>query len=248
MNRTLVAISVVGFFLGLVTGAELLAPWKASVIELVETLGTIVLSAVAIATVWLGYLGFNKWQPETVGRRRLEHAEALLTDIYRFRHLIQAARDPIRAAEEPEETTSRVPENNESPEISQFRDWFYMPIAKLHEDPNFLPSLFSKRYRSQALFGLEVEGLFDQAQLTVWQIEHASRQLVLSVRASPLELENTERTTRYKQAIGYMADDVDQIKLDVDKVVLGFESLLGPILMHTGNSFASNKAPLSQQQ
>ena len=64
--------------------------------EIIKVMAPIFTASAACFGVWLGWKGLSKWHTETVGKRRVELAEAVLADIYEAKEIIENARSPGR--------------------------------------------------------------------------------------------------------------------------------------------------------
>lgn len=81
------------FYLGFMTAWIMIELAGSDSIAIIDEATKLVLAGAAVATVFLGYMGFNKWQVETVGKRRVSIAEDILIKFHGFSNSIRSARN-----------------------------------------------------------------------------------------------------------------------------------------------------------
>lgn len=189
------------------------------IVEIVQLVSTVVMTIVAVATVFLGYMGFHKWQVETVGRRKIELAEELLTSFYKFREVVKHARTPVTKADE---GRSRVISDVEAPNVATFRNWFYTPQERLHAEQDFLATFFAARHKANAHFGPEIDRLFTIAEQALLEVRAASRQM------STMDPDKwgSPEIIPLKVKMGFLQSDDDMVGSMVSRIIDGAESVL----------------------
>jgi hypothetical protein len=101
---------------------------------------------------------FAQERVQLVYKRQFELAEGLLSDAYRFRDLIRAAR--ISGSFGGEGTT-RKSEKDESAQVKQMKDTYYIPAERLQRNGEFFAGFFAKQFTATAQFGPKVRESFD---------------------------------------------------------------------------------------
>jgi hypothetical protein len=81
-------------------------------------------------------------------KRRVELAEEVLADFYRFAGIIRAVRSPGGFRDE---SASRPRTESETPAEASKLDAYFVPIARVAQQSDFFSNLRSKRYRSRGL-------------------------------------------------------------------------------------------------
>ena len=84
-----------------------------------------------------------------VFKRRIEFAEDLLASFYKLRDVVRAVRSPMSDSEE---GAGRERRQMEIESESRSRDTFYVPLARIQKNSDFLSEFFSKQYRAHASF------------------------------------------------------------------------------------------------
>jgi hypothetical protein len=118
-------------------------------------------------------------------RRRVEFAEELLGAFYKLRDTVLSIRGPFSYGDE---GATRKRREHESEPEARARDGFYVPIARMQKETEFLSDLASKKYRAQAVFKREIQRAFELANEVLNTIQIASGMLVEQVgqqRADP---------------------------------------------------------------
>src|SRR3984957_9886527 len=111
-------------------------------------------------------------------RRRVEFAEELLAAFYKLRDIVLSIRGPFSYGDEG--ATRKRREHESEPEATA-RDSFYVPIARMQKQTEFLSDLISKKYRAQAVFKRDIQRAFVLANEVLNTIQIASGMLVEQV-------------------------------------------------------------------
>jgi hypothetical protein len=112
-------------------------------------------------------------------KRRVELAEEVLADFYRFAEVIRAIRVPGGLESESED---RGRAEDETPAEASKLDAYYVPIARIAAQSDFFSSLKAKRYRSRALLGAPIDGAFAALEDAIWEVRLAAVSLSNMVR------------------------------------------------------------------
>lgn len=90
-------------------------------------------------------------------KRRVELAESILADFYQIGDIIRSIRFPVASARE---AAGRAQAANESDDIKHQRDAYFVPIVRLTTQSEFISGFMSKRYRSRAVLGQQIDQAF----------------------------------------------------------------------------------------
>ena len=101
-------------------------------------------------------------------KRRVELAEAILADFYQCGEVFREIRSPGGFSSE---ATNRARKENETAEESGQKDTYFIPIARIRKNSEFLSNLMGKRYRSRAILGLAVDEAFQKIQDAIVKIQ-----------------------------------------------------------------------------
>jgi len=110
-------------------------------------------------------------------KRRVELAEDLVSGFHQIRDVIMQIRSPLAYSNE---SADRVPGERETENVTRKINSYYVPIARLKQNGEFIQGLLSKRYRAQALFGADIDLAF-QSIISVLNDIHISADGSVSV-------------------------------------------------------------------
>jgi hypothetical protein len=108
-------------------------------------------------------------------RRRVEFAEEVLASFYKLKDTVWVIRGPFSYGNEGE---TRKRREHEIEAEARSRDGFYVPIARIQKNSEFLSHLASKKYRAQAVFQNEIHRAFELTVEVLNAIQIASSMLV----------------------------------------------------------------------
>jgi len=157
-------------------------------------------------------------------RRRVEFAEELLAAFYKLRDIVLSIRGPFSYGDEG--ATRKRREHESEPEATA-RDSFYVPIARMQKQTEFLSDLISKKYRAQAVFKRDIQRAFVLANEVLNTIQIASGMLVEQVgqpRADPefwRKLEGQIWNTSTPDKPDELSQKIDQAIEIVEAAVVG---------------------------
>ena len=113
-------------------------------------------------------------------KRRVELAETILSDFMQMNDLIQAVRSPLAFGGE---AVGRTRNEGETEEEARQRDSYYVPIARLTKHSEFISELMSKRYRSRAVLGDQIDRAFQEIREVIIRVQASSSSLMRMVGA-----------------------------------------------------------------
>ncbi|WP_156527952.1 hypothetical protein [Bradyrhizobium stylosanthis] len=158
-------------------------------------------------------------------KRRVEFAEQLLADFYKFADIISAVRSPGAFGDE---GSSRPRQDAEYAGTARNRDIYFVPLERLRKEQEFLSSLFSRRYQARALFQGALEEAFQPAAEIVNSIRVAASMLIQYVGN---QSHNPSLFARLEADIwGGYGDDRDVIALKLQGVLAKADEVLGTML------------------
>jgi hypothetical protein len=96
----------------------------------VSAIANVAIAITAGFAVYQGFKSLSTWRTETIGRRRIELAQEILTDFYQARDILHSVRHFIHFQHEAED---RPIEEDEDDKTRMFRDAAYIPIARLSD-------------------------------------------------------------------------------------------------------------------
>ncbi len=108
-------------------------------------------------------------------RPRVEFAEELLAAFYKLKDIVLSIRGPFSYGDE---GATRKRREHEIEQEARARDSFYVPVARMQKQTEFLSDLTSKKYRAQAVFQREIQRAFELANEVLNTIQVASGMLV----------------------------------------------------------------------
>lgn len=160
-------------------------------------------------------------------KRRVELAELLLANFFQASDVIRAIRSPASFAEEAA-TRPRTPNETEG-QAGQL-DGYFVPIARIRANTEFISSLLSKRYQGRALLGDSIDEAFQLIDTVLNRIYVSAVALNSMVRRGSAALERHEdRVTRYEADI-WNTGTGDQLTLTVDQAIEIARRVCVPIL------------------
>ena len=110
--------------------------------------------------------------------RRVEFAETILADFF---HVVDIIQDARSSGAPPERGLERPRTKEETDEQARDIDLYYAPKARLAKHSDVISGLMSKRYRSRAILGTEVDQAFDEISRAIRGIQISSDALAHSV-------------------------------------------------------------------
>lgn len=90
-------------------------------------------------------------------KRRVELAETVLSDFYQMTAVLKEVRNPGAFSSEWED---RTPAENETEGEAQTRNTYYVPLGRIKRNSEFISGMMSRRYRSRATLGVEIDQAF----------------------------------------------------------------------------------------
>ncbi|HZR37588.1 MAG TPA: hypothetical protein VFA75_19610 [Nevskia sp.] len=207
-------------------------PWTtADIYELVKVLATVCTAAAAVVGVQTARAGLTKWRSESLGKRKTELAEQVLSGAYEVRDAFMWVRTPAFGGREGE---SRPPEGNESDALRKLRNDFFIPIERLNNSREVFAKLQALRYTVGAHFGQD-------AMKPLAALLEARRAIV---SAASLLITNAHFAEDHaaahslvplREALGWSDKRPDKLDEQVEAAVAAVEAFCRPVLSERPN-------------
>jgi hypothetical protein len=195
--------------------------------EILKIAGGVATGSAACVGAYVAFRGLRKWQEETIGKRRAEVAEEVLSSFLHIRRVF----DGIRSrAVRINEGSTRSPEPHESPELKRQRDRYFVVIERLAKEENQFTNLDKIRYIFEAYFGKDAARPFDIIDDVYTTIGSSAEILIQIALADPTEKDRaTEMPLR--NALGWgEAKRPDDIDRKLDDALQSIERTCRPVL------------------
>lgn len=160
-------------------------------------------------------------------KRRVELAEELVAGFHQLGDVIAAVRSPLGHAGEGQ---GRPRGKYETEEQARQRDTYYVTLARLKNNGEFISSLMSKRYRARALFGADIDQSFQDMQDVLVAIHVSADTLIRLSGASDRTRDNDDIWNECERDIWRMSaagDPLDRKLCHASEIV---EAVCRPIL------------------
>lgn len=157
-------------------------------------------------------------------KRRVELAETILSEFLQMNDVIQAARSPFAFGGEAD---GRTRNEGETEEEARQRDSYYVPLARLMKHSEFVSGLMSKRYRSRAVLGDQIDRAFQEIREVILRVQTSSSTLMRTVGA---RRPDEALITRCEADIWAGLPEEDQLQPKVNQAIEIVEAVSRPIL------------------
>jgi len=179
--------------------------------------------------VWLAVIGYKKWLPEVVGKRKSELAEDVIAGFYHMKDIIGWARFPGGYESEGASRESDIPEGDDE---RRMKNSYYRTVERLQNEGTTFSDLMAKKYRAMAYFGRDAGKDFDDSK------ELRAR---LIITAGQLIRYYNQRTTmpedkwdKWEAMIGWGLEEDDEFSGKLDALVKRVEQFYGQWLLRKG--------------
>lgn len=161
-------------------------------------------------------------------KRKVELAEVLVANFLQAHDVIRAVRSPGAYLEEGAE---RERQPNEDDNQRRTMDTYYVPLARLSRNSEFISGLMSKRYQARALLGSETDQAFQLIHEVIVEIQVSAQSLIRSVSRGQKPYERNEsHWQRCESAIWEGLAETDTISTRVQSAIERIEAICRPIL------------------
>jgi hypothetical protein len=206
-----------------------ITPEKLTILDFFEPTASLITAVAAALAAYFAYRGLDSWLKETVGRRKIELSEDVLSDFYQFRDIVSSVRSAFSYPTE--ESRKRVRNTSDSEQLNAALDSHYVPIARIDEHREFLSTFFAKKYRVMSYFGSKAAVPFEEANSILSSIRAAAIGLMNSARRQRPPNANIQDLWESTIWEGHFEEGgEDLVKSRVDKAVSDIENICGPFL------------------
>ena len=161
-------------------------------------------------------------------KRRVELAETILSDFLQMADVSQAVRSPLAFGGEGD---GRTLHEGETEEQARQRDSYYVPLARLIKHSEFVSGLMSKRYRSRAVLGAQIDQAFQEIRDIIISIQTSSNTLMRMVGVPEQVWDRNEKLiSRCEANIWEGLPEDDQLKAQTTRSIEVVENVCRPIL------------------
>ena len=161
-------------------------------------------------------------------KRRVELAEIVLADFFQMADVVRAIRSPASSRGE---AASRQRSENEPEEVARDKDTYFVPLARIRENSEFISGLMSKKYRSKAVLGNKIDESFKAVHEVIIRIQVSANTLSSMTGRGRIALARNETLWRQCEAdIWSSAPGEDQLQPMIDQAIAIAESICRPIL------------------
>jgi len=118
-----------------------------------------ILEAFSIAvTAYFATRSLNAWRNETIGRRKLDLADAILVAGHNARDALAYIRRPISCEAE---GTKRGRDATEEASVARLKDAYYVPYERVQKTADVFADLAKNKFLAETYFGRDVEEAID---------------------------------------------------------------------------------------
>lgn len=200
--------------------------WFTEKAPLITAMKDIVLAGAAICTTILAWRALDKWRAETIGRRRLELAELVLTSFYQMREIIEDARNPLVLA------TEMLPIPGIPDKV--ILNGIYAVTQRLKPFSDHISDHRTKRHQFAAVFGIEAAKPWDEIEAVLSELHAATGSLIdLGGERPPPDDPNLNFYIAQRQILSRglsRKKHMDPITSRLDAAVTAIESICRPII------------------
>lgn len=193
--------------------------------EVIKSVAPIFTAAAACSGAYIAYRGLTKWHEETVGKRRIELAEAVLADFYQACDIIKAARSPFGYSHE---GLSRQKGENETESDTQLLNSYFAATERLASKVDFFAEMWARRYQFSAVFGSNASSPYDDLFEVRNEIIVSVRSLI-SAHGHRLSEEDQAAKAQWENTIWSGAKG-DRIPTRLDEAVEAIEAICRPTI------------------
>jgi hypothetical protein len=171
---------------------------------------------------WAALRGVNAWRVETVGRRKAELAEEVLTQFYRARDALIWARLPAEGAGTDVSAHDGVDSAAQGAAMAA-------PIERLNQASQVFSELQASRYRFMAYFGEDAARPFDELREVHNEVLEAAARLVRA-RGQTVSASDAADRDAWRSTIGWGPHEQDQLAQRLDRAVRAIERICRPLI------------------
>jgi hypothetical protein len=161
-------------------------------------------------------------------KRHVEFAETILAEFLQIADVIQAVRSPGGFGGE---AVARQRSVGETDDQARQLDSYYVPLARLRKHSELISGLLSKRYRSRAILGKDIDQAFQEIMKLTSRIRTSSEALMHAVgQPEGIRERNEANIQRYEADIWGAQPEADRLQPMLNRAIEIVENVCGPIL------------------
>jgi hypothetical protein len=160
-------------------------------------------------------------------KRRIELAEMVLSDFYQCIDVFREIRGPARMEGEAAE---RIKEPNETQAETDRLDAYFVPLARMRKNTEFLSNMWSRRHRSRAVLGAAIDEAFERVRDASIRIQASASTLRDIVRGGRKATENNKQLILQCEADIWETKADDPIQPLLQRAIEVAETVCRPIL------------------
>jgi hypothetical protein len=191
-------------------------------------------SAFVCVTALIALLGVNEWRRQTIGKRKIELAEQVLTSFYEARDVFVWVRSPAAFGGEGETRQAE----GEHDDVRRMRNVYFVPIERMQKHGELFARIQGQRYSFMAVFGADAVRPFELLREVQVRISISAQTLIRMVGNDPARVNNQALFDRCEADIWegmYEAtNQVDPLKASLVDMITRLETLCRPVLLHSG--------------
>lgn len=190
-------------------------------------------AAAAVTGAIIAILGYRKWRPESIGKRKIELAEQMLADFHQAKDVIDYARTPSGWSIESDQ---RKPAKDETSDERRKKDAYFRTFQRLKAYEELFVRLQTRKYQAVAHFGGEARKLIEALGEIHAKVLAASGNLsrfYMSDGELPENWDEWEKTIGWLQEDGNGKAAHDDIAQQLQKIVDDADRFYGQWLMRT---------------
>ena len=176
----------------------------------------------AVFATFTGWRALNRWQTESVGKRRLEVAGDALAGFYQMREIIRSVRAPYISRREMAPPEGASDEGRPNP--------FYGIQNRISQHSEEIGEFFSSKHIFSATFGPEYEGPWHEISDVFLKINIATDMLVASKGRVGGDDGLALELYRELSLVVARRDKDDEVATQVDTAVAEMEKVCRPIM------------------
>jgi hypothetical protein len=160
-------------------------------------------------------------------KRRVELAEAVLSDFYQCVDVFREIRGPAHMKGE---AADRMKEPNETQAEADRLDAYFVPLARMRKNTEFLSNMWSRRHRSRAVLGNAIDEALEKVRDASIRIQVSASTLRDIVRGGGKAAENNKQLILQCGADIWETKDDDPIQPLLQRATEVAETVCRPIL------------------
>jgi len=192
-------------------------------------------SAFVCVTAFIALLGVNEWRRQTIGKRKIELAEEVLTSFYEAKDVFEWVRSPGSFGGEGETR----PAEGEQEELKRMRNIYFVPIERMQKHGELFAKIQGQRYSFMAIFGADAVKPFQLLREVQVRVTVSAQTLIRMVGKDLARANNQALWDRCEADIwegSYEAtNQVDPLKVSLNDMIAKLETLCRPVLLHSGS-------------